>query len=135
MDIPAASAIHKPFPASTIPGNRSLDILVRSRTGSECAGILADIGAETSKIRTIIMKDYDPPSITPDIKEASNFLGTFGENHSFQVLPESGKSAPVMQHGTFTKMSGWLISKNRQGNGVFFMVNRGDGRGRNARVR
>lgn len=78
------------------------------------------------------MTDHDPPSITPDIKEASNFLATFGENHSFQVLPESGKSAPVMQHGTFTKMSGWLISKNRQGNGVFFMVNRGDGRGRKA---
>ena len=79
------------------------------------------------------MNDFDPPDITPDIREAANFLATFGVNHSFQVLPESGaKGAPILQHGSIEKLSSWLISKNRSGYGIFFMVNAGNGSGRKA---
>ena len=70
-------------------------------------------------------------TINPDLKEAQTFLSAFGYTHSFQLLPESGANAsPVLQHGSFQKLSPWLVSKNKTGYGIFFMVNSGDGRGR-----
>lgn len=75
--------------------------------------------------------------IEPDVEQAAAFLARLdfeASSFTFQTLPESRGShvRPQVFHGSIADCSSRLVTANRGGAGVFFMVNAGDGRGRRA---
>ena len=69
--------------------------------------------------------------LTPDIPMAESFLHILdpeGE-FTFQVFPESKDSTtrPKVLHGTLAEYADALVEANKQGSGIFVMVNKGDG--------
>ena len=75
--------------------------------------------------------------LTPDIAAAQGFLDALrgSPNFTFMALPEGdekGTAPPVVLHGTLAQHGSALMGLNRNGYGVFVMVNEGDLRGRKA---
>jgi hypothetical protein len=72
-----------------------------------------------------------------DSAMAARFLSALSGDtaYTFQTFPEGGSSRPGLRrvlHGNFAKLAQRLEALNRQGAGVFVMVNRGDLCGRKA---
>jgi putative DNA primase/helicase len=75
--------------------------------------------------------DYEP-AIKPNIEEAERFLDLLGngEEFTFQTFDDGDNKSPTLArvfHGTLEQHAKSLIDLNKQGAGVFVMVNRGDG--------
>jgi hypothetical protein len=70
----------------------------------------------------------------PIVAEAKGFLNSVdaGGIHTFQTFDDnSARKAPQLRkvlHGTIDQYADQLVDLNKMGAGVFFMVNRGDGR-------
>ena len=72
-----------------------------------------------------------PPGV--DFAETRRFLGLFDHGpHTYQVIPDNESATSGAWHRTadFEAIHEELEAANRQGCGVHFMVNKGDGRGR-----
>jgi hypothetical protein len=71
-----------------------------------------------------------------NLSEMKMFLKHFdrvNDDVCIQVFPE-GASTGKAEHkfGSFTELSAWIISENKNGKGVFFSVNQTNGLGRKA---
>lgn len=73
----------------------------------------------------------------PDVRHAQLLLRALGAEAgaTFQTFPEAEGATcrPWIVHGSLGEHAGALLRANRDGAGVFFMVNEGDGAGRAAR--
>jgi hypothetical protein len=68
-----------------------------------------------------------------DLGEAGRFLDLIGEGepHTFQWFDDRKKSGSAGHfYGHLSDVAPKLVSLNKKGNGIFFMVNEGDGQGR-----
>lgn len=76
---------------------------------------------------------WDVPAI--DLDAARTFLARLGSGFTFQTFDETGGKRGNLNrvlHGDLTQHAATLARLNRQGAGVFVMVNAGDGRARKA---
>ncbi|WP_028601752.1 DNA-primase RepB domain-containing protein [Ottowia thiooxydans] len=66
-----------------------------------------------------------------NLEDASTFLATLDPDgvYTFQTFYDSGekRGGSVVLHGTFAEHQSTLMHLNQQGQGVFVMVNKGDG--------
>src|SRR5271157_6520 len=74
----------------------------------------------------------------PDLEQASRFLKAFtgGEPVTFQTADDSEKKRPQLArilHGTLDQHVKELTGLNKQGAGIFMMINEGDLVGRTAK--
>lgn len=70
-----------------------------------------------------------------NLDEARTFLASLGSGFTFQTFDESGskrKDLITTLHGSLAEHTETLIRLNKQGAGVFVMVNEGDGKARRA---
>ena len=77
-------------------------------------------------------------ALTPDLKQADNFLEALdpGATFTFQTFPEGGTPSsmpPTILHGPLKEHAARLTALNNAGHGIFVMINAGDLKGRAAR--
>lgn len=77
-------------------------------------------------VRTLNASPTEP---SVDLFAATQFLLRLGQIHTFQTFDDSKKCPAFSQvfHGTLSEHQAALVALNKQGAGVFVMVNQGDG--------
>lgn len=87
---------------------------------------------EIATLNSVQRMTVNSPSIEPNVSEAARFISLLGDgkDFTFQTFDDSERkdlSLARVFHGTLEQHADDLIALNKQGAGVFIMVNRGDG--------